>query len=50
MVAVALGVERFVEAPLWRLLVSGALACLAYAAVVFPLRHEVLGLLKRSNA
>ncbi|MDR6592060.1 lipopolysaccharide biosynthesis protein [Saccharothrix longispora] len=50
MVAVALGVEQLVEAPLWRLLVSGALASLAYAAVVFPLRHEVLGLLRRSNA
>ncbi|GAA1276761.1 oligosaccharide flippase family protein [Saccharothrix xinjiangensis] len=50
MVAVALGVQWLVEDPLWRLLAGGALASLAYAAVVFPLRHEVLGLLRRSNA
>ncbi|MBB5800607.1 PST family polysaccharide transporter [Saccharothrix ecbatanensis] len=50
MVAVALGVQWVIQDALWRLLVGGALASLAYAAVVFPLRHEVLGLLRRQSA
>jgi PST family polysaccharide transporter len=50
MVAVALAVQWVIQDALWRLLVGGALASLAYAAVVFPLRHEVLGLLRRSSA
>jgi PST family polysaccharide transporter len=50
MVLVATGVQWVVDGALWRLLVGGAAASLAYAAVVFPLRHEVLGLLRRSGA
>lgn len=50
MVVVAWGVQWSIDDTVWRLLVGGASATLAYAAVVFPLRHEVLGLLRRSRA
>ncbi|GAA3884267.1 hypothetical protein GCM10022243_56310 [Saccharothrix violaceirubra] len=50
MVAVAVGVQWLVADSLMRLILGGALSLAAYAAVVFPLRHEVLGLLRRSKA
>lgn len=49
MVAVALAVQWFVTDPLWRLVIGGALSLAAYTAVVFPLRHEALGLLRRGR-
>ncbi|MEU5696798.1 lipopolysaccharide biosynthesis protein [Actinosynnema sp. NPDC020468] len=50
MIAVALGVQWLFADPVVRLLAGGALSVAAYGAVVFPLRHEVLGLLRRSKA
>ncbi|ACU35694.1 polysaccharide biosynthesis protein [Actinosynnema mirum DSM 43827] len=48
--AVAVGVQWAVDEPLLRLLVGGALSTLAYAAVVYPLRGEVIGVLRRGGA
>lgn len=50
MVVVAETVQWFVPNALWRLVVGGTLSLLAYAAVVFPLRHEALSLLRRGKA
>ncbi len=47
MVVVALTVQWFVPNSLWRLIIGGLLSLMAYTAVVFPLRHEALGLLRR---
>ncbi|WP_199442686.1 lipopolysaccharide biosynthesis protein [Umezawaea beigongshangensis] len=50
MVVVALAVRRLVDGTVAQLLLGGVLATAAYAAVVFPLRHEALRLLRRSPA
>lgn len=50
MIGVLYGVQRVVVADLSRLLIGGALAVIAYVAVVYPLRHEVLGILRGSSA
>jgi PST family polysaccharide transporter len=47
MVAVVLGIRNVVDSELLQILVGGALSCLAYLAVVFPMRHEILGVLRR---
>ena len=50
-VAVVLGVRNVIDSELLQILVGGALSCLAYALVVFPMRHEILGVLrKRADA
>jgi PST family polysaccharide transporter len=50
MVVVALAVRWTVPGQLWQLLIGGALSVAAYTVVVFPLRHEALGVLRRSAA
>ena len=51
MVAVVLAVRHLVDGELPQILVGGTLSCLAYALVVFPMRHEILGVLrKRADA
>lgn len=49
MIAVALVVQRVVPGHLWQLLVGGVLSLAAYTAVVFPLRHEALSVLRRAT-
>jgi PST family polysaccharide transporter len=50
MAAVVLAVRWVVPGQLWQLAVGTVLALAAYAAVVSPLRHEALGVLRRSAA
>lgn len=51
MVAVVFAVRNVIDSELLQILAGGALSCLAYTLVVFPMRHEVLAVLKkRANA
>lgn len=47
MVAVVFAVRNMIDSQLLQILVGGALSCLAYTAVVFPMRHEILAVLKK---
>ncbi|HEX6346013.1 lipopolysaccharide biosynthesis protein [Umezawaea sp.] len=48
MIAVAQAVTFVVPGNVWQLLVGGVLSLAAYTAVVYPLRHEALGVLRRA--
>jgi PST family polysaccharide transporter len=48
MIAVTWAVRWLVPGNVWQLLLGGTLAMVAYAAVVYPLRHEALGILRRA--
>jgi PST family polysaccharide transporter len=50
MVAVVFAVRWYVPDQLWQLVIGGALSVAAYTVVVLPLRHEALGVLRRSAA
>ncbi len=49
MVAVVLAVRNMIDGEVLQILVGGSLSCLAYTAVVFPMRHEILGVLRRKT-
>lgn len=50
MVAVAMAVQRLVPGALWQLVIGTVLGLIGYVAVLYPMRAEVIGTLRRTAA